>query len=97
MYKCFKFLESYSRDALVWIGGMILDHSMMFMMCTLMFIGVILSIMVLGATVYAVTRLLMKKIRLMDRPLIVLKERYVRSEINDDEYLRMKKIVNEVK
>ncbi|OXS52500.1 hypothetical protein B1A99_33480, partial [Cohnella sp. CIP 111063] len=44
-----------------------------------------------------VARLLMMKSRVVDRPLIMLKERYVRGEINDDEYLRMRKVINEVK
>ncbi|OXS54950.1 hypothetical protein B1A99_24525 [Cohnella sp. CIP 111063] len=79
------------------MDGMIMDRSMMVMMCTMMFIGAIIVILLVGATIYVVVRLLMKKCRVVDRPLIMLRERYVRGEINDDEYFRMRKVISDVK
>lgn len=79
------------------MDGMMMDRSMMVMMCIMMYIGAIIFILIVGATVYVVTRLLMMKSRVVDRPFIMLKERYVRGEINDDEYLRMRKVINDVK
>ncbi|ASS68137.1 putative membrane protein [Paenibacillus sp. RU4T] len=79
------------------MDGMMMDPSMMVMMCIMMYIGAIIFILIVGATVYVVARLLMMKSRVVDRPLMMLKERYVRGEINDDEYLRMRKVNNDVK
>ncbi|MFD1957552.1 SHOCT domain-containing protein [Paenibacillus thailandensis] len=76
------------------MDGMMMDRSMMFMMCIMMFIGTIVVILILGTTVYVVVRLLMMKSRVVDRPLMILKERYVKGEMNDDEYLRMRKVIN---
>lgn len=73
------------------MDGIMMDRSMMVMMCIMMYIGAIIFILTVGATVYVVARLLMMKSRVVDRPLILLKERYVRGEIDDDEYLRMRK------
>lgn len=79
------------------MDGMIMDRSMMVIMCIMMYIGAIIFILIVGATVYVVARLLMMKSRVVDRPLIMLKERYVRGEINDDEYLRIRNVINDVK
>lgn len=79
------------------MDSMMLDRSMMVLMCIMMYIGVIIFILIVGATVYVVARLLLMKSRVVDRPLILLKERYVRGEINDDEYLRIRKVINDVK
>lgn len=65
--------------------------------CIMMYIGTIIFILIFGATVYVVARLLMMKSRVVDRPLILLKERYVRGEIKDDEYIRMRKVINDMK
>ncbi len=78
------------------MDGMIMDRSMMVMMCIMMYIGAIIFILIVGATVYVVARLLMKS-RVVDRPLMMLKEQYVRGEINDDDYLRMRKVICDVK
>lgn len=78
------------------MDGMTMDRSMMFMMCVIMYIGALIFILVIGATIYVVARLLIKNSRVVDRPLMMLKERYVRGEINDDEFLRMKKVINDV-
>lgn len=79
------------------MDGMMMDRSIMVMMCIMMCIGALIFILVIGATVYVVARLLMMKSRVVDRPLMMLKKRYVRGEINDDEYLRMRKVINDVK
>ncbi|MDQ6423067.1 SHOCT domain-containing protein [Paenibacillus sp. LHD-117] len=79
------------------MNDMMMDRSMMVMMCIMMYIGAIIFILIAGATIYVVARLLMMKSRVVDRPLILLKERYVRGEINDDEYLRMRKVINDMK
>lgn len=78
------------------MDGMNMDRSMMVMMCLMMIIGAIIVILIVGATVYVVVRLLMMKSRVVDRPLIMLKERYVRGEINDADYLRMRKVICDV-
>ncbi|OIA99324.1 hypothetical protein AK95_19340 [Paenibacillus sp. LC231] len=76
---------------------MMMDSSVMAMMCFMMGIGALIVIIVIGITIYMVTRLLMKKSRLEDRPLMLLKERYVKGEISDDEYTRMKKVIADLK
>ncbi|WP_234993119.1 MULTISPECIES: SHOCT domain-containing protein [unclassified Paenibacillus] len=87
----------HKREVFTMMDGMMMDPSMMVMMCIMMYIGAIIFILIVGATVYVVARLLMMKSRVVDRPLMMLKERYVRGEINDDEYLRMRKVNNDVK
>lgn len=76
-----------------------MDHmmngSMMIMMCIVMAIALIISVIIIGATVYVVARLLMKKSRTEDRPLMILKELYVKGEINDEEYMRKRKLIDE--
>ncbi|MBM7634268.1 SHOCT domain-containing protein [Geomicrobium sediminis] len=67
----------------------------MIIMCIIMAIGLIIFVMIIGATIYVVARLLMKKSRIEDRPLMILKERYVKGEINDDEYRQKKKLIND--
>ncbi|RED76077.1 hypothetical protein [Cohnella phaseoli] len=57
------------------IDGMNMDRSMMVMMCTMMFIGTIFVILIVGATIYIIVRLLMMKSRVVDHPLMMLKER----------------------
>lgn len=79
------------------MDGMMMDQSMMVMMCVMMFIGALIFILIVGATVYVVVRLLMMKCRVIDSPLMMLKERYVRGEINDDEYFRIRKVINDRK
>ncbi|WP_214629665.1 SHOCT domain-containing protein [Paenibacillus agaridevorans] len=79
------------------MDGMMMDRWMMVMICVMMCIGALIVILVIGATVYVVARLLMMKSCVVDRPLMMLKKRYIRGEINDDEYLRMRKVINDVK
>lgn len=40
-----------------------------------------------------VTRQLMRKSKTFDRPLMILKERYVKGEINDEEYKQRRKVI----
>lgn len=49
-------------------------------------IGMIVFVAIFGLTVYLVLRFLMKKVRIEDRPLMILKERYVKGEISEDEF-----------
>jgi putative membrane protein len=75
-------------------GSMMMDDSMMIMMCFIMLLCLILVIVVVGVTVYLVVRLLMRKSRVEDRPLMILKERYVQGEINDEEFEHKRKLLN---
>ncbi|MEF3309467.1 SHOCT domain-containing protein [Paenibacillus sp. GYB004] len=79
------------------MDGMMMDSSMMFMMCIMMGIGALIFIVILGATVYVVIRSLMMKSRVVDRPLMILKERYVKGELSDEEYSRMRKTIVDLK
>jgi putative membrane protein len=60
------------------------------MMCMIMGIGIIIFIIVLGITFYIVVRLLMKKGRTEDSPLMILRERLAKGEINEEEYLKIR-------
>jgi len=66
------------------MDGSMMDGSMMFMMCVMMGIGFLLLIVV----IYVVIRSLLRKSRVEDRPLMILKERYVNGEINDEVFER---------
>lgn len=74
-----------------------MNSSMMVMMCILMAIGLIIFLMIFGATVYVVVRLLMKKSRTEDRPLMILKELYVKGEISDEEYMKKRKLIDRLR
>ncbi|WP_040980525.1 MULTISPECIES: SHOCT domain-containing protein [Oceanobacillus] len=76
---------------------MMYDTSMMWAMCIVMVVGLLILVLIIGTTVYVVARLLMKKSRVEDRPLMILKERYAKSEISDDEYRQKRKLINEIK
>ncbi|WP_080837473.1 SHOCT domain-containing protein [Cohnella massiliensis] len=67
-------------------GSMMMDNSMMIMMCIVMLVGLLLLIIAIGVTVYIVVRKLMRNGNIEDRPLMVLKERYAKGEISDEEY-----------
>lgn len=69
-------------------------HSIL-IMCTLMFIGLFLLVIFVGATAYIIARLLMKKSRIEDRPLMILRERYVKGEIIEEEFREKRKFLNE--
>lgn len=60
-------------------------------------IGMIVFVAIFGLTVYLVLRFLMKKIRIEDRPLMILKERYVKGEISEDEFKEKRKFIDENK
>lgn len=64
-------------------------------MCLMMGIGLFLLIILIGVTIYMVVRQLMKKSSVTDRPLLLLKERYVKGEINEEEYQLKRKVLNE--
>ncbi|WCK52972.1 SHOCT domain-containing protein [Aneurinibacillus sp. Ricciae_BoGa-3] len=74
-----------------------MNGSMMTIMCMMMFIGMLLFVLVVGATVYVVTRLLMKKSNVEDYPLMIVKERYVKGEMNEEEYRLKRNILHESK
>lgn len=67
------------------MGGM-MDYSSMMWMCVMMIFASLAFVIVLGITVYLVVRLLMRKSRVEDRPLMILKERFVKGEITEDEF-----------
>ncbi|MEX1031354.1 MAG: SHOCT domain-containing protein [Paenibacillaceae bacterium] len=67
----------------------------MWAMCVMMFFGVVFIIVLIGATTYLVIRTLMKKIRVDDYPLRILKERFVKGEIDDEEYRQKRKMLSE--
>jgi putative membrane protein len=70
-----------------------MSNESMMSMCMMMGVGIILFIIVLGITFYIVVRLLMKKIRTEDRPLMILKERFARGEVNESEYSEILKVL----
>ncbi|MDK8643000.1 MULTISPECIES: SHOCT domain-containing protein [Bacillati] len=76
------------------MGGIMSGNSMMGM-CLMMGIGLFLLIILIGVTIYMVVRQLMKKSSVTDRPLLLLKERYVKGEINEEEYQLKRKVLNE--
>lgn len=67
-------------------GSTMMDGSMMAMMCLIMWIGILLLIIAIGVTVYLVVRKLMRNHNVEDRPMMVLKERYARGELSDEEF-----------
>lgn len=82
------------------MNSMMMDNMMydsMIIICILMGIGLIIFVVIFGLTVYLVVRLLMKKIRIEDRPLMILKESYVKGEISEDEFKRKRKFIKEQK
>lgn len=68
----------------------------MWAMCVMMFFGVVVIIIIIGATIYLVIRTLMKKIRNEDYPLRILKERFVKGEIDEEEYRNKRKKLSEI-
>ncbi|WP_367752926.1 SHOCT domain-containing protein [Ammoniphilus sp. 3BR4] len=48
----------------------------------------------LGITVYLVVRRLIRKNKVEDQPLMILKERYAKGEITDDEYQQKRKVLD---
>ncbi|MGM0883213.1 MAG: SHOCT domain-containing protein [Bacillota bacterium] len=76
------------------VGGMMSDSSMIWM-CVMMIFALLAFVVVLGITVYLVIRLLMRKSRVVDRPLMILKERFARGEINEEEFKEKRMALNE--
>ncbi|WP_337035706.1 SHOCT domain-containing protein [Paenibacillus illinoisensis] len=58
-------------------------------------IGLLLLIIAVGVTIYVVTRLLMRKYRVEDGPLLILKERYAKGEINDEDFNHKRKLLDD--
>lgn len=54
-------------------GSTMMDGSMMGMMCMMMVLGLLLLILAVGVSVYVVVRLLMRKSKVEDYPLMILK------------------------
>ncbi|MCM3597950.1 SHOCT domain-containing protein [Metabacillus idriensis] len=71
-----------------------MGNSSMMGMCLLMFIGFIFIIGLIGVTTFLVIRLLMRNNKVMDNPLMLLKERFVKGEISEEEYEQKKKTLN---
>lgn len=57
--------------------------------------GLLLLIIAVGVTIYVVTRLLMRKYRVEDGPLMILKERYAKGEFNDEEFNHKRKLLDD--
>ncbi|BCG60435.1 SHOCT domain-containing protein [Paenibacillus sp. URB8-2] len=68
--------------------------SKMTMMCFIMVIGLLLLIIAIGITIYVVIRLLMRKYRVDDGPLMILKERYANGELSDEEFNHRRKLLD---
>lgn len=75
------------------MDGMMSGNSMMGM-SLMMGIGLLLLITLVGVTIYMIVRQLMKKSSVTDHPLLILKERYVKGEINEEEYELKRKVLN---
>lgn len=65
----------------------------MSMMCLMMFVGLILFVIIIGMTIYLVTRKLMRQSKTEDQPLRILKECYANGEISDEEYIHRKNML----
>ncbi|MFS0921426.1 SHOCT domain-containing protein [Brevibacillus sp. 179-C 1.1 NHS] len=71
------------------MNGMLMNPtSTMIMCCVIMFLGLLTLIATIGFTTYLVIRTLLRKIRVEDFPLMVLKELYARGEINETEFIK---------
>ncbi|EBK2060112.1 SHOCT domain-containing protein [Salmonella enterica subsp. enterica] len=57
-------------------------------------IWLLILIIAVGATIYVVTRLLIRKYRVEDGPLKIVKERYAKGEINDEEFIHKRELLN---
>ncbi|CAM4449989.1 SHOCT domain-containing protein [Paenibacillus phoenicis] len=73
---------------------MMMNGSVMVLMCTIMGIWLLILIIAVGATIYVVTRLLIRKYRVEDGPLKIVKERYAKGEINDEEFIHKRELLN---
>jgi putative membrane protein len=76
------------------MDGMMNDSSMMWLMCIMMTVGVLLLVVIIGMTVYVVANLLIKKSKLEYHPVMLLQERYIKDEINEEEFKRKRKMLS---
>jgi putative membrane protein len=67
-------------------------HSGVFGMIAL---GPILFIVLLGLTVYLLVRYINKKNKIVDQPLMLLRERFAKGEIDEEEYKAKSKVLKE--
>lgn len=72
------------------MNGMMSDTSMMGM-CIVM---ILLFTLFIGLIIYLVVHFLMKNSRVLDHPLFLLKERYIKGEITEEEYEHIRKVIN---
>lgn len=63
---------------------------MMFMMI----IGPILILALIGITVYLVARRLIRKNKVIDQPLMILRERFAKGDITEEEYEQKRKVLD---
>jgi putative membrane protein len=76
------------------MSGM-MDGSMSVGMFLMMMVGPLLFLGLLGITIYFVVRLLMRKNKVQDHPLMILKERFAKGEIDESEYKQKRKSLDE--
>jgi putative membrane protein len=76
------------------MSGM-MDGSMSAGMFLMMMVGPLLFLGLLGIIIYFVVRLLMRKNKVQDHPLMILKERFAKGEIDEAEYKQKKKSLDE--
>lgn len=79
------------------MDGMMMNNSIIMMMCFGMFVGMLIFIAALGITTFWVIRLLMRKSRVEDYPLMILKERLAKGEISEEEYRQTRNMLNQDK
>ena len=75
--------------------GMMMSGQMPMGMMVMMVLGPVLFLLLLGMTVYYVTRLIIRKNKVEDQPLMILRERYAKGEISEDEYKQRRKFLEE--
>jgi len=71
-----------------------IGSSSMWGMCVMMGVFGLFFIVVAGLTVYWVTRSSIRGCKVEDRSLMILKERYARGEIEEEEYNEKRKRLN---
>jgi putative membrane protein len=75
------------------MNGMMGGTSMMGM-GLMMMIGLFFLVIIIGVAIYIFIRIFMGNSQLADHPLMILKERYVKGEISEEEYEEKRKVLN---